>query len=94
MGVAYETNPELDSARAGQKATDEGVAQAEANWRPSVNLQGSYGYETLSEASGQPRLPQSTSVSHPIASGVQLTENIYRGGRTAAEISNPYVRKW
>ncbi|HTT82682.1 MAG TPA: TolC family outer membrane protein [Rhizomicrobium sp.] len=86
MAVAYETNPELDSARAGQMSTDEGVAQAEANWRPSVNLQGTYGYETLSTGSGRAE-PEITYASHPITAGVQLTQNIYRGGRTAAEIS-------
>ena len=85
--MAYETNPELDAAREGQKATDEGVAQAEANWRPTINLQGSYGYETLSVGSGFGNAPAQTLGSHPVTAGVQLTQNVYRGGRTAAEIS-------
>ncbi|HEX4159061.1 MAG TPA: TolC family outer membrane protein [Rhizomicrobium sp.] len=87
MAVAYETNPQLDAARSGQKATDEAVAQAEANWRPSVNLQGSYGYETLSVGSGFNNRSALTLASHPLTAGVQLAQNIYRGGRTAAEIS-------
>lgn len=87
MAVAYETNPQLDAARAGQKATDEGVAQAQANWRPSVNVLGSYGYETLSVGSGFGNRSAITLASHPLTAGVQLTQNIYRGGRTAAEIS-------
>jgi outer membrane protein len=87
MAVAYETNPQLDAARAGQMSTDEGVAQAEANWRPTVSLLGSYGYETLALAPGPVFLPQETLLSHPVNAGVQLTQNIYRGGRTAAEIS-------
>lgn len=86
LGVAYETNPALDAAREGQKATDEGVNQAEANWRPSVNLTGSYGYETLEAGSGR-SAPAITYPSHPVNAGVQLTQNVYRGGRTAAEIS-------
>ena len=87
LGVAYETNPELDAARAGQMSTDEGVAQAEANWRPTLNLQGSYGYETLAVGSGAANVPTETLASHPVTAGLQLTQNIYRGGRTAAEIS-------
>jgi outer membrane protein len=87
MSVAYETNPQLDAARAGQKVNDEGVNQAQANWRPTVNLNGSYGYETLAVGSGQIDRPSETLGSHPITAGVQLSENIYRGGRTAAEIS-------
>lgn len=87
LGVAYETNPELDAARAGQRATDEGVNQAEANWRPSVNLTGSYGYEDLSLGSGFHNVPEKTLTAHPVSAGVALTENVYRGGRTAAEIS-------
>ncbi len=87
LAVAYETNPELDAARAGQMSTDEGVNQAEANWRPTVNLQGSYGYETLSVGSGAANVSAETLASHPVTAGVSLTQNIYRGGRTAAEIS-------
>ncbi|HEY3638870.1 MAG TPA: TolC family outer membrane protein, partial [Rhizomicrobium sp.] len=52
-----------------------------------VNLLGSYGYETLATPSGRPSFPQETLLSHPVNAGVQLTQNIYRGGRTAAEIS-------
>ncbi|HEY6578729.1 MAG TPA: TolC family outer membrane protein, partial [Rhizomicrobium sp.] len=62
---------------------------AEANWRPTVNLNSSYGYETLSvnpDVLGRPQ-PMETLGSHPVSAGVELTQNIYRGGRTAAEIS-------
>ncbi|MGH6878208.1 MAG: TolC family outer membrane protein [Rhizomicrobium sp.] len=87
MGVAYETNPQLDAARAGQRVNDEGVNQAEANWRPTVNLNGSYGYETLQVGSGGYNPLPETLASHPLNAGVQLSQNVYRGGRTAAEIS-------
>jgi outer membrane protein len=87
LAVTYETNPELDEARAGQMSTDEGVAQAAANYRPTVNLTGSYGYETLATGSGHGNVPGITYGSHPVSAGVSLTQNIYRGGRTAAEIS-------
>ena len=45
LGVAYETNPQLAAARAGVRASDEGVAQANANWRPSIAASGTYGFE-------------------------------------------------
>jgi outer membrane protein len=89
LGIAYETNPQLDIARAGQRATDEGVNQAEANWRPTVDLSGSYGYETLAVGNipGIQGHSVQTLASHPITAGVSVTQNIYRGGKTAAEIS-------
>jgi outer membrane protein len=84
LGLAYETNPELDSQRAAQRGNDEGVAQAHAGWRPTINLNGSYGYESLS-AQLQPRLTLLDS--HPIEADITLAQNIYRGGRTEAEVS-------
>ena len=42
---AYETNPTLRSARAGQRATDENVPQALSGWRPQVAVQGELGWE-------------------------------------------------
>jgi len=47
LGVTYETNPQLEAARAGLRATDENVATANANYRPSLSFQGSYGYEKI-----------------------------------------------
>ncbi|MGV3552676.1 TolC family outer membrane protein [Rhizobium sp.] len=37
MAKAYENNPDLNAARAGLRATDEGVTIAKAGWRPQVN---------------------------------------------------------
>ena len=39
---AYETNPNLTAARAGQRATNEGVPLAKANGRPDVTVQPTY----------------------------------------------------
>ncbi|HTW34080.1 MAG TPA: TolC family outer membrane protein [Rhizomicrobium sp.] len=47
LGVTYETNPQLDAARAGLRATDENVATANANFRPSLSIGGSYGFEKI-----------------------------------------------
>lgn len=40
MEKAYVTNPTLNSARAGQRATDELVPQALSGWRPTVGVTG------------------------------------------------------
>lgn len=81
LSLAYETNPALDAQRAGQRATDEGVAQANANWRPQVNITGSYGYEGIHGGFGPQTLPL-----HPFTSQLSVTEPVFRGGRTYAEI--------
>lgn len=45
LGIAYETNPELDAARAGLRATDEQVAQANGAWRPTISVGATYGVQ-------------------------------------------------
>lgn len=87
LGVAYETNPQLAAQQASLRATDEQVAQANAGWRPSVNAQGSYGFEKFGFT---PVITGSGTVStfseHPLQGQVTVTEPIFRGGRTLAEI--------
>jgi outer membrane protein len=39
MAKAYENNPDLNAARAGLRATDEGVPIAKSGWRPTVSAQ-------------------------------------------------------
>jgi outer membrane protein len=82
LGVAYETNPSLDAQRAGQRATDENVAQANANWRPQISVGGSYGYEGIHGGLGIP----GTYPLHPATGQVTVAQPIFRGGRTYAEI--------
>ena len=82
LAVAYETNPSLDAQRAGQRATDENVAQANANWRPQISVGGSYGYEGINGGLGIP----GTYTLHPLTGQVTVAEPIFRGGRTYAEI--------
>jgi outer membrane protein len=81
LGLAYETNPQLDAERAGQRANDENVSQANANWRPQVSITGSYGYEGIHGGYGPSTLPL-----RPLASQLNVTEPVFRGGRTYAEI--------
>ena len=81
LALAYETNPQLAGARAGVRAVDEGVAQANSAWRPSVNATGSYGVQN-----GVVHGFASAFNSHPLIGSVSVTEQIFRGGRTYAEV--------
>jgi len=81
LGVVYETNPQLAAARAGVRASDEGVAQANANWRPNIAASGTYGFEKYN-VSGEP----GWFGTHPLSAQLAVTETLFRGGRTYAEI--------
>ena len=81
LGVAYETNPQLSAAQAGVRATDENVAQANAKWRPSINATGTYGFEKYN-VTGTP----GWFGTHPLNAQLGVTQMIFRGGRTYAEI--------
>ena len=85
LGVAYETNPQLDAQRAALRATDENVAKANGGWRPSINAQGQYGTHHY-EFSGPGVPPGYTANTHPLQGQVTLDQPIFRGGRTWAEI--------
>jgi outer membrane protein len=80
LGVAYETNPQLDAQRAALRATDENVAGANAGWRPSINTQGSYGFQD--PTGGFP-----AKESHPLSGQLVISQPLFRGGRTVAEVS-------
>ena len=81
LALAYDTNPELEGARAAVRAVDENVAIANSAWRPSVNAAASYGVQhgTVSGFA-------SAFNSHPLTGEVSVTQQIFRGGRTYAEV--------
>src|SRR5438270_6424472 len=80
----YRTNPKLVAQRALLRATDELVPQALANWRPTVAFTGQTGYavSALSVPGGR------TAYSHSKPSTIDLmvTQQVYRGGRTEAQV--------
>jgi TolC family type I secretion outer membrane protein len=82
MAAAYETNPQLAEARAAVAALDQNVAQANAGWRPSINASIEQGYDH-GIVSG---FPAGLNTS-PTIGQVTVTEPLFRGGRTGAEIS-------
>jgi outer membrane protein len=82
LANAYETNPRLDAARAGLRSVDEGVAQANAGWRPSINASTTYGVQH-----GTVQGVAKAFNTRPFTNEVSVTESIFRGGRTYAEVS-------
>jgi outer membrane protein len=82
LAIAYATNPQIEGARANLRATDEEVAKANAGWRPSLNLNGSEGFQNI--ITDQPAHAESDR--NTLNSTASLTEPLFRGGRTVAEI--------
>lgn len=82
---AYESNPRLKAQRASLRAVDEGVPQALSNWRPTVEVDGSAGWDvsnsTMTQAS------KSSDVTYPATAALTVSQPLYRGGRTEAAIS-------
>ncbi|HVC57651.1 MAG TPA: TolC family outer membrane protein [Stellaceae bacterium] len=94
FAYAYNNNPQLLAQRAALRATDEGVPQALANWRPTVNFSGSAAFNRSGEATGSaiPCGPlgnptTGTCISNFESKSVDLriTQPVYRGGRTEAQ---------
>ena len=82
---AYQENPILRAERARLRATDEGVPQALSNWRPTVQITGSYGWERSDSTTTGPANKEGD-VTEPLIGTLTVTQNLYRGGRTAAAI--------
>ena len=80
LAQTYLTNPDLEAQRAALRATDEGVAQALAGWRPNVTAQGQL------EASDT---KTNFAADHLWTRGValDLNQNLYNGGGTVAGIN-------
>jgi outer membrane protein len=94
LAVAYETNPQLAAQQASLRATDEGVAIANGGWRPTISAGGTYAYQqyyffpqTVTDNNGNVVFgPFSTISAHPAQGAITVTQPIFRGGRTIAQI--------
>ena len=71
---AYETNPTLTGARAGQRATDEGVPLAKANGRPSASLQPTLTENVIIDSSS------SVTQGRSFNAATSITVPLYQGG--------------
>lgn len=83
LAEAYSTNPTLQAQRALVRATDEGVPQAKAGWRPNVELVGDV--NALRERN-RTRTTRTDSTRTTSGIELQVTQNVYDGGGTAAEV--------
>jgi outer membrane protein len=86
LGIAYQTNPQLAGEQAQLRATDENVAQANAGWRPTVNAQASFGIQE-NLPSPESFLTGKRSLLHPMTGQVTVSQPLFRGGRTFAEVA-------
>ncbi len=85
LSQAYLNNPTLAAERAALRATDERVPQALSNWRPTLDAFGGVGKRTTDSnrlttfgGGGRQNLT-------PRTYGAQVTQPLFRGGRTVAE---------
>jgi outer membrane protein len=90
LAEAYNTNPQLLAQRALLRATDEQVPQALSFWRPTVNFTGQMGGTRSLFVEPSTGLPTpgglaSYSTFYSNALNLQVTQPIYRGGRTVAQ---------
>jgi outer membrane protein len=90
LADAYNGNPQIAAERATRRATDEGVPQALSGWRPTVTFTGSAGVEPTENSPGSTSTSAfSTAVPseatlHPNVLDLNITQNLYAGGRTVA----------
>jgi outer membrane protein len=100
IALAYDSNPTLLAQRATQRALDENYVQARSGWRPTVSFQAVASYlqtRTPHAAGGQAIDTNGDGVPDELASGAQesnsgsaglnFSQPIWTGGRTAAQVS-------
>ena len=87
--AAYQNNPTLLAERAKLRSTDEGVPQALANWRPDISISTGASYSDVlsTNSTGSSREQWRNSHSY----GIDITQSLYRGGRTAIQIEEAGV---
>ena len=78
--MSYVSNPTLAAARAELRTVNEQIPQALSNWRPRVTFQGDVGQQ-YNDNFGATDPGSST----PRSAELDITQSLYRGGRTVAE---------
>ena len=86
LAAAYSNDPTLQAARAQLRATDEGVPQALAGWRPTVVISSAAGYGdgTFRQNSAGIGAVDRRNNRDIFTAQATLTQPIYRGGATRA----------
>ncbi|WP_375410379.1 TolC family protein, partial [uncultured Methylobacterium sp.] len=79
LARAYRANPLLNATRAGLRATDENVAQAQSGYRPTVNLSADIG---LSQFQGTSSGFSRNQVTRPGGAGLTINQTLFNGFQT------------
>ncbi|MGB0412475.1 MAG: TolC family outer membrane protein, partial [Pikeienuella sp.] len=82
FAAAYQSNPTLTAARAGLRATDEGVPAARAGQRPSITATATGQLNETDRANS----PSDTSL--PLTFNLNASQTLYDGGRTRNAIDS------
>jgi outer membrane protein len=87
LARAYEANPELNSQRAGVRASDENVPKAKAGWLPNISAAAStaYAYSVSVNDPLEPGLQKMAAT--PRDYGVTATQTLFDGQRTTNAVS-------
>ena len=80
---AYETNPNLTAARAGQRATNEAVPLAKANGRPDITVQPTYVENVLQDSGASVVQARGVSISGTISAPLYAGGGIRNAVRAA-----------
>lgn len=91
LAFTYLYQPALQAARAQQRATDEGVPQALAGWKPTVVVAGSTGYGNGISRQYSPLIPgwEVALTDRNIVTGqATLTQPLYTGGKVRANVNH------
>ncbi len=78
LALTYRNNPTLLAQRAQLRVSDEGVSQARAGWRPTIQLEAEAGAFAIESEMGRDGTAADAALS--------IVGPIYRGGRISAEI--------
>ena len=92
LARAYSANPTLNAQRASVRATDEGVPQAKAGYRPRITASADIGasinqQEIPAFASSSPYHATVNSRLASRGAGVQIDQNIFDSGKTRSAVS-------
>jgi outer membrane protein len=84
--LAYQNNPTLLAQRAHLRAQDEEISQALAGWRPTVTVTENVGREVNHGNANTIVGPAQTFWTTPNTAALTLTQPIYTGGKTEAQL--------
>ncbi len=84
LAQAYQVSPQLNAARAQQRATDEGVPQALAGYRPQIMGSLSAGLAAIRDL--LPDNTVQTATLRPWTIGLTVTQNLFNGFKTANSV--------